>query len=598
MTDSLALGRVPVLVLGSHRSGTSLVTGVLATAGLALGDVLEPGPDNPRGYFEAAAVLAAHEAILDDVGRDWTCPPAWLSTDAVDLEPLRAAVADIAASATGRWGVKDPRAMFLLPAWMQVVPLIQPVGVVRDPAEVAASLMKRNGIRHDDAHAIAAAYTERLAELHRQMAFPIIHFSTDRDALFTRLERIASELDLSWDAAAADELFSADLVHHARSVESEDPSFRYLLEHADDPITSVPVLDAEAVRRALDHVTSAATRALSPHIWSSFRNRVVRLWEAAIELHDTPGSVGLILPEDASIDWHPGEVAPELVAKWVGVPEEAHDVTHVIAPGLLDSTPSLDVGRMLDRVHSFTADDAVLVTDAMLAGIHDRPDTVSWPHLSATSHRGHPPFHHHRIDLEAAVVGSGWRLGKVDVADGRRTILTLVKHRHRIGAGYIPAPEALAKLPQLLAAARQATDEAQQLRTELAGYAGHVENYERQVGEYQARIEAMVGDLEHRDNLVSDLQEELAKTEERLADESAAVADVRGRLAWERDRHRAAVEQLLQDNAGLRHWLQEVRNEVALRNAELAAERRKVEFAARFVPKWLARRVWRRFGSS
>lgn len=598
MTDSLALGRVPVLVLGSHRSGTSLVTGVLATAGLALGDVLEPGPDNPRGYFEAAAILAAHEAILDEVGRDWTCPPAWLSTDAVDLEPLRAAVAHVAASATGRWGVKDPRALFLLPAWMQVVPLIQPIGVVRDPAAVAASLVKRNGIRPDDAYAIAVAYTERLAELHRQMRFPIIHFSTDRDALFGRLERVATLLELAWDPSAAEQLFSADLVHHARSVESDDPSFRYLLEHADDPVKEIPVLDAEAVQRALDHVTSAATRGLSPHIWSSFRSRVLRLWEAAVGLHDLPGSVGLILPEDASIDWHPGEVAPELVAKWVGLPEEAHDVTHVVAPGLLDITPSLDVGRLLDRVHGITADDAVLVIDAMLAGIHDRPETVSWPHLSATSHRSHPPFHHHRVDLEAAVVGSGWRLGKVEVVDGRRTTLTLVKHRHRIGAGYIPAPEALAKLPELLAAARRATDEAQQIRTELSGYVAHVENYERQVAEYQERIEGMAGDLEHRDNLISDIREQLAKTEARLAEEAAAVADFRSRLAWERDRHRAAVEQLLQDNAGLRHWLQEARNDLALRSAELASERRKVEFAARFVPKWLARLVWRRFGSS
>ena len=54
----------PLLILGGHRSGTSLISGLLWHAGLHMGELLAAGPDNPRGFFESVAVLAAHEALL------------------------------------------------------------------------------------------------------------------------------------------------------------------------------------------------------------------------------------------------------------------------------------------------------------------------------------------------------------------------------------------------------------------------------------------------------------------------------------------------------------------------------------------------------
>ena len=48
-----------VCVTGMHRSGTSFVVGALGHLGVSLGDparMLRPGTDNPKGYFEIAAV--------------------------------------------------------------------------------------------------------------------------------------------------------------------------------------------------------------------------------------------------------------------------------------------------------------------------------------------------------------------------------------------------------------------------------------------------------------------------------------------------------------------------------------------------------------
>ncbi len=135
----------PLLILGGHRCGTSLVSGLLWQAGLHLGTLLPAGPDNPRGFFESVDVLRAHEALLQAQERDWTCPPHRLDVNAVDLGGLEEVVAGLAGA--GRpWGVKDPRLLFLLPAWALVLPAMSIIGVLRHPSAAAASLVQRKQV--------------------------------------------------------------------------------------------------------------------------------------------------------------------------------------------------------------------------------------------------------------------------------------------------------------------------------------------------------------------------------------------------------------------------------------------------------------------
>ena len=52
-----------------HRSGTSCVAELLASAGLFLGDeLLEADPRNPRGYFEDRAFVDYHRSLLSAHG--------------------------------------------------------------------------------------------------------------------------------------------------------------------------------------------------------------------------------------------------------------------------------------------------------------------------------------------------------------------------------------------------------------------------------------------------------------------------------------------------------------------------------------------------
>ena len=48
--------REPIVVLGTPRSGTSLVCGILAAHGVWTGDCREPEPINPKGFFENIAL--------------------------------------------------------------------------------------------------------------------------------------------------------------------------------------------------------------------------------------------------------------------------------------------------------------------------------------------------------------------------------------------------------------------------------------------------------------------------------------------------------------------------------------------------------------
>lgn len=52
----------PIVVAGMHRSGTSMMAGLLARLGVQMGQTLiEPDPHNPLGYFEDADIVGFHQ---------------------------------------------------------------------------------------------------------------------------------------------------------------------------------------------------------------------------------------------------------------------------------------------------------------------------------------------------------------------------------------------------------------------------------------------------------------------------------------------------------------------------------------------------------
>lgn len=153
------------IVLGSHRSGTSAVTGVIEALGLPAcrdDDRYEMRPWSGHGLFESKSLSLFDESLLGRLGGAWWAPPLppqrWArKAEFKDLQ-VRAAFLFASAHPTQRWVWKDPRACVLMPFWDTILGADCPrIVVLRNPVECAASLTKRNQMPRE----IGLAITER-----------------------------------------------------------------------------------------------------------------------------------------------------------------------------------------------------------------------------------------------------------------------------------------------------------------------------------------------------------------------------------------------------------------------------------------------------
>jgi hypothetical protein len=151
MDDKLVL-----VILGMHRSGTSVLARCMEVFGFSLGNRLMPAQaDNPKGFFEDEEIVNLNNEMLASLGSSWdkisivheddvrSLYTAECFSRAVQLIEKRLQVFP-------RFAVKDPRLILLLPFWKKVlascnVP-VKYVIPVRNPVSVATSLKKRNGM--------------------------------------------------------------------------------------------------------------------------------------------------------------------------------------------------------------------------------------------------------------------------------------------------------------------------------------------------------------------------------------------------------------------------------------------------------------------
>src|SRR5215470_8966650 len=111
-----------IIITGMHRSGTSLVSGLIQQAGIHIGEkLIAANSANPRGYFEDVDFYEFHEGVLHQRGQTYLHVDADFTFQPTDAEAERATrlVADRSQHAV--WGWKDPRTSLFLPFWNQLV---------------------------------------------------------------------------------------------------------------------------------------------------------------------------------------------------------------------------------------------------------------------------------------------------------------------------------------------------------------------------------------------------------------------------------------------------------------------------------------------
>ena len=116
-----------LMVLGMHRSGTSLMARSLLEAGVDVGARLLGGSaGNPDGHFEDAVVVEHDERLLAALGRRWDEVPVADERTLPDAEraSFLASVSGYLADDRGRrshWAIKDPRLCLFASTWREAI---------------------------------------------------------------------------------------------------------------------------------------------------------------------------------------------------------------------------------------------------------------------------------------------------------------------------------------------------------------------------------------------------------------------------------------------------------------------------------------------
>lgn len=208
-----------------HRSGTSLLTGILQENGLNLGDVKTKSAFNAKGNRELLTLSKFHESIFERRGGSWKRPPsAIVKLHADELTELNRILEPFRDSEF--WGFKDPRTLWLVEPYLKLFPDARPIGVFRESNAVAQSLAARPGalkLTYEEGIALWRRSNCRLLDLWEQRPFPLLEFSGDvsRSAAFKLpLQRFLAANDIE---RMSMDFFDDDLVSQAAGTEIHDP---------------------------------------------------------------------------------------------------------------------------------------------------------------------------------------------------------------------------------------------------------------------------------------------------------------------------------------------------------------------------------------
>ena len=132
------------IITGMHRSGTSLVTHMLQSAGLHIGrELLEGNAGNAKGYFENVEFYGFHQDILksQEISEDgWTLQEK-ITVEEQYFDRAQALIAQHSMAIP--WGWKDPRTTLFLDFWANLLPTANFLLIYRAPWEVVDSLYRR-----------------------------------------------------------------------------------------------------------------------------------------------------------------------------------------------------------------------------------------------------------------------------------------------------------------------------------------------------------------------------------------------------------------------------------------------------------------------
>lgn len=166
----------PILVVfGMHRSGTSSAVGILEDLGFTVPGTSPPDGtgDNKRGTREPVELTSLTNRVLQANGSSWRKPPK--TTVRYLKRHMEERNRIIGLCGSRQCVLKDPRMLLMLDFWNNLV--INPMAVVRNPIDVAESLVRRGEpLTHRQGIALWKIYNQALLDYAQIHDCPIAFF--------------------------------------------------------------------------------------------------------------------------------------------------------------------------------------------------------------------------------------------------------------------------------------------------------------------------------------------------------------------------------------------------------------------------------------
>ncbi|SDC82728.1 MULTISPECIES: sulfotransferase [unclassified Candidatus Frackibacter] len=162
-----------VVVLGMHRNGTSMTSGILSKLGIDMGrELIGKKVSNPLGHFEDKDFLDLNIKILKEAGGgSWDSTPA--REDILDQKDnfqkeIKSLLKKKNESSSNIWGWKDPRTSLTIDLYLPYLKNPYFLVCYRNSKTVAESLQRRNQMELEEGKKLKKTYDQRIGDFFKE----------------------------------------------------------------------------------------------------------------------------------------------------------------------------------------------------------------------------------------------------------------------------------------------------------------------------------------------------------------------------------------------------------------------------------------------